>query len=115
TLGKVIDGSDTDKFALIDQLLPVYVQIIERLIEAGAEWVQFDEPIFALDLNDAQRDIIRKTYAALAEIEGARILVANYFGELRDNRELFTSLPVAGLHIDAVRGREEIEPLAARL
>src|SRR5699024_8816203 len=33
TLGKVVDGSSGDKFALIDQLLPVYVQILERLAE----------------------------------------------------------------------------------
>ncbi len=115
TLGKVADGSETDKFALIDQLLPVYVQIVEKLAEAGAEWVQIDEPIFALDLNDAQRDIIKKTYAELAKVKGVKILVTNYFGELRDNMELFTSLPVTGLHIDAVRGVKEIEPIAARL
>src|SRR5699024_11537479 len=60
-------------------------------------------------------DLIRKTYGTLAQIEGVKILVSNYFGELRDNMELFTSLPVTGLHIDAVRGRQELTPIAARL
>src|SRR5699024_6471343 len=114
-LGKVVDGSATDKLALLDQLLPVYVEIVAQLVEAGAEWVQFDEPIFSLDLDDAQREAIRKTYDTLAQIEGVKILVSNYFGELRDNMELFTSLPVTGLHIDAVRGRQELTPIAARL
>src|SRR5699024_9602585 len=79
TLAKVVDGSSGDKFALIDQLLPVYVQILERLAEAGAEWVQFDEPIFALDLNAAQRDAISKAYAALTQVSGVKVMVANYF------------------------------------
>src|SRR5699024_2563344 len=43
------------------------------------------------------------------------ILVANYFGELRDNLDLFASLPVAGLHVDAVRGAAEVEAVAGRI
>lgn len=115
SLGKVTDGSDFDKFALAAALVPVYVEVAEKLAAEGAEWLQLDEPIFSLDLNDAQRDVIKSAYAALAEVKGIKILVANYFGELRDNLELFTSLPVAGLHIDAVRGVKEAGPVAARL
>ena len=115
SLGKVTDGSELDKFTLADQLIGVYVEIVEKLAAAGAEWVQIDEPIFALDLNDAQREVIKKAYDALAAVKGVKIMVANYFGELRDNMELFTSLPVAGLHIDVVRGIKEAEVVAARL
>src|SRR5699024_9751516 len=50
-----------------------------------------------------------------ARIEGVKLLVANYFGELRDNSEVFTTLPVAGLHVDGVRGVAEISDIAARL
>ncbi len=115
TLGKVSDGSGLDRFTLAEQLIPVYVEIVEKLRDAGAEWIQIDEPIFALDLNDAQREVLRKTYDALAAVRGIKILVTNYFGGLADNMETFTALPVAGLHIDAVRGIEEAEPVAARL
>ena len=115
TLGKVTDGSDTDKYALADTLIPVYVEIAEKLAEKGAEWLQLDEPIFALDLHDAQREVIKKAYAALGQVRGIKIMVANYFGGLADNMELFTALPVAGLHIDGVRGVKEIETVAARL
>src|SRR5699024_11094544 len=107
TLGKVTDESGLDKFALADQLIPVYVEILEKLASAGAEWVQIDEPIFALDLNDAQRRVIQQAYDALSKVSGLKILVTNYFGDLRDNMDLFTGLPVAGLHIDAVRGAQE--------
>ena len=77
--------------------------------------MQIDEPIFSLDLNEAQRAVIDKTYAALARVVGVKIMVTNYFGELRDNLELFASLPVSALHIDAVRGAGEIEAVAERL
>jgi len=115
TLGKVTDGSDLDKFGLADSLIDVYVQIAEKLAAAGAEWLQIDEPIFSLDLNDTQREVIKKAYAKLSQVDGIKIMVANYFGQLADNMELFTSLPVAGLHIDAVRGVKEAEVVAARL
>ncbi|MDA3922948.1 MAG: 5-methyltetrahydropteroyltriglutamate--homocysteine S-methyltransferase [Salinisphaera sp.] len=115
SLGKVTDGSGLDKFALADELIGVYVEIAEKLAEQGAGWLQIDEPIFALDLNDAQRDVIRKAYDALSQVRGIKIMVANYFGRLGDNLELFTSLPVAALHVDGVRGVEEIKAVAARL
>ena len=115
TLGKVTDGSDLNKFDLADSLIDVYVQIAEKLAADGAEWLQIDEPIFSLDLDDTQRAVIEKAYAKLAQIDGIKIMVANYFGGLADNMELFTALPVAALHIDAVRGLKEAEVVAARL
>ncbi|MDE1943849.1 MAG: 5-methyltetrahydropteroyltriglutamate--homocysteine S-methyltransferase, partial [Betaproteobacteria bacterium] len=47
-LGKSKDGSH--KLALLARLVPVYAQLLEVLAEAGAEWVQIDEPILATDL-----------------------------------------------------------------
>ena len=115
TLAKVTDGSELDKFALADRLIPVYVEILDRLAAAGADWVQIDEPILSLDLSAAQRAVIEQTYAALSRVGDLRIMVTNYFGELRDNLDLFTRLPVEALHIDAVRGAAELETVAARL
>ena len=115
TLGKVTDGSALNKFDLADALIDVYVQVAERLAADGAQWLQIDEPIFSLDLDATQRAVIEKAYARLAAVDGIKIMVANYFGGLADNLALFTSLPVAGLHIDAVRAPEEADVVAARL
>ncbi len=114
TLGKVTEG-DFDKMSLLDQLLPVYEQILGKLAEQGAEWVQLDEPVFSLDLSKAQQDALRKAYDRLSKVSGIQLLVANYFNDLADNLDLFTSLPVHALHIDAVRGFNDIEPVADRL
>jgi 5-methyltetrahydropteroyltriglutamate--homocysteine methyltransferase len=42
-------------------------------------------------------------------------LLATYFGELQDNLALACSLPVNGLHIDAVNARDEAVRIAERL
>src|SRR5690606_41557238 len=42
-LGKAKD--DSDKLSLLDTLLPVYLSLLEQLVQAGASWVQVDEPI----------------------------------------------------------------------
>lgn len=114
TLGKVTEG-DFDKLSLLDDLLAVYEQILGKLAEQGAEWVQLDEPVFALDLSKEQQDALRKAYDRLSKVSGIKLLVANYFNNLADNRDLFTSLPVDAVHIDAVRGYEDIEPVASNL
>ncbi|WP_035607523.1 5-methyltetrahydropteroyltriglutamate--homocysteine S-methyltransferase [Haloferula sp. BvORR071] len=116
TLGKVQDpdNPDFDRFELLDRLLPVYEDILSRLAAEGAEWIQLDEPAFALDLNPRQKECFVEAYGRLAKAAGsAKLLVATYFGELRDNLALFLSLPAAALHYDAVRGAAEVDALLA--
>jgi 5-methyltetrahydropteroyltriglutamate--homocysteine methyltransferase len=101
-----------DPFSLLGDLLAVYEEIIGKLAALGATWIQIDEPILALDLDDRQRDAFLETYPRLAKAAGtSKLLVASYFGELRENLPLFLGLPVAALHIDAVRGHAEIPKL----
>jgi 5-methyltetrahydropteroyltriglutamate--homocysteine methyltransferase len=38
-------------------------------------------------------------------------LLTTYFGELQENLQLACNLPVAGLHIDAINGREEVQKI----
>ncbi|MFT3991420.1 MAG: 5-methyltetrahydropteroyltriglutamate--homocysteine S-methyltransferase [Luteolibacter sp.] len=116
TLGKVQDSAnpDFDRFSLLEKLLPVYEEIIAKLAAQGAEWIQLDEPIFALDLNATQVDALLETYTRLEKAAGsAKLIVASYFGELRDNLPLFLKLPVDALHHDAVRAVEEVEKITA--
>lgn len=111
-LGKSDDGK---AIALIDRLIPVYVELLKRLRDAGAEWVQIDEPVLALDGDTATAAALRKTYAAFArEVPGLKLLVASYFGGLEDNLDIATALPVAGLHIDLLRAPEQLETVLAK-
>ncbi len=100
-LGKM-HKSAADVLSLLPKLLPLYQQLLTALKQAGAEWVQMDEPFLALDLTEAQKEAYKTAYAALKDV-GPKMMVTTYFAGLRDNAALTFSLPVAGVHIDLVR------------
>ena len=100
-----------DRLGLLDALLPVYEAILVRLKAQGVEWVQIDEPILGLDLPAAWRQAFEPAYWQLAR-SGAKLLLATYFSPLQDNLRLACQLPVAGLHVDAVRAPEELVGVA---
>ncbi len=94
----------------LEALLPVYEEILGRLQAAGAEWVQMDEPCLVLDLPDDARATFQHAYERLAAAAPQlRLLVATYFGDLRNNLETALQLPVAGLHLDLMRGPAQFE------
>jgi len=109
-LGKEIDaGEKFDRFELLDSLLPAYQEILQRLADLGAKRIRIDEPAFALDLKGSQRNLIVKAYEKLAAGEsGIEIQVATYFGEVGENFDTLLALPVAGIHIDAVRAPADV-------
>ena len=118
SLGKVQDSQnpDFDRWALLDGLVSVYEQILQRLAAQGAEWVQIDEPVFALDLSAQQRDAVVDAWRRLgAAAPGLKIIVASYFGALRENLPLFLSLPAQVFHHDCVRAPAELEEVLEHL
>jgi 5-methyltetrahydropteroyltriglutamate--homocysteine methyltransferase len=106
-LSKTTDGSDA--LDLLDAALPIYVQVLRELAEAGAAWVQMDEPVLALDLTDKARAAFGSAYATLAANPTPEILLISYFGPLGANLATAARLPVAGLHLDLVRGGAELD------
>lgn len=109
-------GEDFDKLALLERLLPVYVLILKELRAVGAEWVQLDEPILAMDMTDAERDALLASYTVLARAAPElSLFVASYFGAYGDNLETALSLPVKALHIDLFRAGGELGKLLAGL
>ena len=115
-LGKTKDDSDklTLLPRLLTRLLPVYAELLEALAEAGATWVQIDEPVLATELNAAWAHALRDAYHQLKSCR-AKLLLATYFGQLDDNAYLAANLPVSGLHVDAVNGRSDVISLLGML
>ncbi|HEX7026961.1 MAG TPA: 5-methyltetrahydropteroyltriglutamate--homocysteine S-methyltransferase [Gammaproteobacteria bacterium] len=107
-------GRNFDRLELLDRLLPVYGEILLRLKTLGVEWVQLDEPALVLDLPQAWKSACESAYNRL-QTGGLNILLATYFGALGDNLNLAVHLPVAGLHIDAVRAPEQLSTVLDRL
>ena len=106
-LSKTVDGSD--RLALLGQLLPAYIRLLRQLDEAGAEWVQIDEPCLVLDQDEDDYAAYLKAYTALADVDGPKLMLTTYFGELGANLALVNKLPVAGLHIDLVRAPGQLD------
>ena len=99
-----------NRLDLLDRLLPVYAQILARLKAQGVEWVQIDEPILSLDLPADWRVAFERAYHSLNGT-GVKLLLASYFGPLRENLLVALKLPVAGVHVDCVRGGEELSQM----
>ncbi|MCG8479748.1 MAG: 5-methyltetrahydropteroyltriglutamate--homocysteine S-methyltransferase, partial [Spirochaetales bacterium] len=111
-LGKA--KGDVDTAALLDRFVPLYAELLGVLGKRGVEWVQLDEPILALDIEERRRDLFVRAYDKLAAA-GPKILLTSYFGPAGDNLPLVARLPVAGYHVDAVRGAEDVERAVAAL
>lgn len=107
-------GEDFDKLELLERLLPVYVQIFNRLAEQGVEWVQIDEPALVLDLPADWKAAYESAYNLLQRAP-LKKLVATFFGGLEDNLGLACNLPVEGLHVDLVRAPEQLPLVLDRL
>ena len=107
-------GDAFDRLSLLDALLPVYAEVLSELAEAGATWIQLDEPALALDRTEAERSAFVHAYSQLSKRTGkARLLVATYFAGLDNNTATALALPAHGLHVDLVRAPEQLDKLLA--
>ncbi|HNG60138.1 MAG TPA: 5-methyltetrahydropteroyltriglutamate--homocysteine S-methyltransferase, partial [Cellvibrionaceae bacterium] len=104
-LGKTKDGSE--KLHLLERLIPVYRDLLGEFAAQGFNWVQIDEPILALDLPDAWLNAFEQAYHRL-QTAGIKSLVTVYFGPLQRNLRTALALPVAGVHLDMLRGKEDL-------
>ena len=104
-------GSAFNRLDLLPKLLPVYAELLNALVEAGAEWIQIDEPALTLDLPEEWVAAYQNVYAALSKVN-AKILLSTYFGSVVEHASLLKSLPVDGLHIDLVRAPEQLAAFA---
>ncbi|SIS52620.1 5-methyltetrahydropteroyltriglutamate--homocysteine methyltransferase [Chryseobacterium gambrini] len=99
-----------NKLELAQKILPVYIQILKELETHGAEYIQFDEPFLALDLDEKSKETYSLIYTEIRkQFPHLKIIVATYFECLRDNLSLAVSLPVNVLHLDLVRCPEQLE------
>ncbi len=112
-LGKA-KGNAFNKLDLLENLLPVYGEMLTRLAEKGVEWVQIDEPILSLDLPQEWKNAFERAYHIL-QYSPLKKLVATYFSGLEDNLGLAVSLPVEGLHVDLVRAPDQLHAILDRL
>ncbi len=97
---------DFDRLALLPALLDVYAEMLRRLSEAGAQWVQFDEPVLVQDRSSEELAALSTAYETLAEHSGeTRLLVTTYFGDVDEAYPALSALPVQAIGLDFHRGQ----------
>jgi len=101
-----------DRIDLINNLMPVYINVLRKLDARGVEWVQFDEPFLALDLSEKEKKAFHFAYAQIKQsFPHLKVMVTTYFEGLRENTALALSLPISALHVDLVRAPQQLEDL----
>ncbi|WP_345829804.1 5-methyltetrahydropteroyltriglutamate--homocysteine S-methyltransferase [Erwinia sp. HDF1-3R] len=111
-LGKV-KGEQFDRLSLLKDILPVYQQVLAGLAKRGIEWVQIDEPALVLELPQAWLNAFKPAFDAL---QGkTKLLLTTYFDSAGTNIETIRALPVQGLHVDLVHGKDDIAQLNSQI
>ena len=101
-----------NRLDLIKNLLPVYLEILKKLDDVNAHYIQFDEPCLALNLTDAERKIIVQTYQEIRnKFPYLQIILASYFECYGQNLQTVLSLPVQTIHLDLVRCPAQLDDI----
>ncbi|WP_433235994.1 5-methyltetrahydropteroyltriglutamate--homocysteine S-methyltransferase [Actinomadura nitritigenes] len=100
---------------LLDGLVEVYAELLERLAGAGAEWVQLDEPALVADRTDEEIAALARAYTRLGELTSRpRLLVATYFGTIgAEALRALRSSRVEAVGLDLVAGPDNLDVLAS--
>ncbi|MFT4284517.1 MAG: 5-methyltetrahydropteroyltriglutamate--homocysteine S-methyltransferase [Protaetiibacter sp.] len=92
----------------LEDLLPVYRELLAKLAEAGAEWVQLDEPALVSESLGAPRGELlaaaQTAYEALGQRRPLGVLVAAPYGSLDDALPVLQAAPIDAIALDLVKG-----------
>jgi 5-methyltetrahydropteroyltriglutamate--homocysteine methyltransferase len=93
----------------LDDLLPVYAELLGALTAVGAEWVQFDEPALVSESIEVPRDVVlaatRRAYELLGAVPARpQLFVAAPYGSLDDALPVLAGTPVEAIGLDLVKG-----------
>lgn len=115
-LGKADRGQTVDPISLLDNLLPIYAELLEKLKAAGAETVQIDEPVLVYDLAPRVKDAFKPAYEKLVGDKFPKLVLATYFGDIVHNFDVLPGLQnLHAIHIDLVRNPEQLESVIGQL
>lgn len=94
-------GGDQSFDEKVRTLLPLYKEVFEQLTEAGAEYIQVDEPILVTDGATDLQDITKEAYEFFNEAAPtAKLVLQTYFERVDLN--FVGQLPVYGFGLDFV-------------
>ena len=98
----------------IDAAAGAYIDLLKKLAQLGAEWVQFDEPSLVKDLTDEDISLFVSLYKKiLTDKHGVKVIAQTYFGDVRDCYKELCSLDFDGIGLDFIDGKKSLELVKA--
>jgi 5-methyltetrahydropteroyltriglutamate--homocysteine methyltransferase len=94
-------GPRFDPLTLMDRVVPLYSELLQKLHAAGAKWVQIDEPVLVTDQPAEVLQVVQDVYRTLSAVTGRpKILLASYFDELGAALPVLAGTDIDGLAMD---------------
>lgn len=108
TFVKLAKGYQKNEFdEQLARFVPLYAEVLQQLAQAGAEWVQIDEPVLSSTLESDDIDRFYRVYQQLAQAApNLKLLLQTYFDGVSAYEDV-VKLPVAGIGLDFVHDRGE--------
>ncbi|HEV7360573.1 MAG TPA: 5-methyltetrahydropteroyltriglutamate--homocysteine S-methyltransferase [Mycobacterium sp.] len=105
-LSKAVNGGGAP-IERLQELVPIYAELLSLLADNGAQWVQLDEPALVTDISPDAPALAEAVYNALGKVTNRpAIYVATYFGDPGDSLAALARTPIEAIGIDLVYGAD---------
>ena len=92
----------------LEDILPVYTALLQKLAAAGASWVQLDEPALVVDQDTPAVEIqaaVARSYEVLAAAaQRPQLFVSTPYGALNGQLGTLAATGIDALHLDVFKG-----------
>ncbi|MFJ3957971.1 5-methyltetrahydropteroyltriglutamate--homocysteine S-methyltransferase [Arthrobacter sp. NPDC090010] len=103
----------------LEDILPVYAELLGKLAAAGASWVQLDEPALVVDQDIPAEKLdaaVTRAYEVLTAVaDRPQILVSTPYGALDGQLGALAASNIDALHLDVFKGAAPSEAALAGL
>lgn len=105
-LSKAVKGGGAP-IERLEELVPIYSELLSLLAANGAQWVQFDEPALVTDISPDVPALAEAVYNALGKVpDRPAIYVSTYFGNPGASLAGLARTPVEAIGIDLIYGAD---------
>jgi 5-methyltetrahydropteroyltriglutamate--homocysteine methyltransferase len=105
-LSKGVDGGSAP-IERLQELVPIYAELLSLLAENGAKWVQLDEPVLVTDISPDAPALAEAVYNKLGAVSNRpAIFVATYFGDPGASLAGLARTPVEAIGVDLIYGAD---------
>lgn len=91
----------------VPAVIAAYQAIFKELDQTHLEWLQIDEPALVFDLSAEDKELFKELYTGILKTPRTfKVNLQTYFGDVRDLYQDLIELPVDGLGLDFLEGKQ---------